>query len=143
MAQEKNLDLVEINPKADPPIVKIMSFGQFKYKLKKQEKSQRHSAKNEPKGIRLSPTISQHDMELRLNQAEKFLSANKKIKIEMRLQGREKAHSDLAFDIMKNFVQSLLKKEIAEIEQPPKRIGAKIISILKPQWQKQKKQEKA
>ena len=61
----------------------------------------------------------------------------------MRLHGREKAHSDLAFDIIKNFIQSLLEEKASEIEQPPKRMGAKIISILRPQWQKQKKQEKA
>ncbi|OQB43913.1 MAG: Translation initiation factor IF-3 [Parcubacteria group bacterium ADurb.Bin159] len=129
LSQERNLDLVEINPKTNPPIAKMMSFAQFKYKLKKQEKKQKHPASDVIKGIRLSPTISQHDLEVRLAQAKKFLAERKKIKIEMQLKGREKAHFDLALNVFQKFIQSL---ENAAVEQPPKRLGAKIIAIVKP-----------
>ena len=101
----------------------------FKYKLKKQEKKQKHPASDVIKGIRLSPTISQHDLEVRLAQAKKFLAERKKIKIEMQLKGREKAHFDLALNVFQKFIQSL---ENAAVEQPPKRLGAKIIAIVKP-----------
>lgn len=128
LSQEKNLDLVEINPKTDPPIAKIMSFAQFKYQQKKQEKRQKHPISDSIKGIRLSPNISQHDLQLRINQAKKFLDSKRKVKIEMQLKGREKAHFDLAFNIVQDFIKSF---DNVVVEQKPKRSGSKITAVLK------------
>ena len=129
MAQGKNLDLVEINPTTDPPVAKIMSFGQFKYMLKKQKKGKGSKASvEEVKGIRLSPSISEHDFNLRLNQAKKFLDKNKKVKIEIILRGREKAHTNIAFNIIQKFINSL---ENIVIENPPKRLGSKVTCLIK------------
>ncbi|MCH7758951.1 translation initiation factor IF-3 [Patescibacteria group bacterium] len=131
IAQDKGLDLIEISPKADPPIAKITDFGQFKYSLKKKEKEQKKQKKiGEVKGIRLTPRIGKHDLDFRVEKAKKFLSQNQKIKIEMILRGREKAHFSLARDLINQFI-SLLGEEV-KIEQLPKKQGHRIIALLSP-----------
>ncbi len=128
MAQEKGCDLIEISPKAAPPVAKISNFGQFKYDLKKKEQQQKSKQKKtETKGIRLSLRIGKGDLELKSNQAKKFLELGHKIKIEMILKGREKAHFDLAREIINKFIQSL---EEVNIEQPISRQGGKLIALL-------------
>jgi len=129
IAQEKNLDLIEIGPKADPPVVKIMDFGQFKYNLKKKEKQQKKQQKiGETKGIRLTPRIGRHDFDFRVKKAKEFLNRDQKIKIEMILKGREKAHFDLAKNLIDQFINSL--GEDAKIEQSPKRQGNQLIALI-------------
>ncbi|MCD6528593.1 translation initiation factor IF-3 [bacterium] len=129
-AQEKNLDLVEISPKADPPVVKIINFGDFKYHLRKQQQKQKAKEKHsEIKGIRLSLRIGKHDKELKINQAKKFLEQGHKIKVEMILKGREKAHFDLAKNIINKFIQDLEKDII--IEQPITRQEGKLTTLIR------------
>lgn len=121
MAQERGYDLVEISPKAAPPVAKLLNFGQFKYELKKKEQQQKtKQKKTEIKGIRLSLRIGKGDLELKAKQAKKFLDLGNKIKIEMILRGREKAHYDLAKEIIKHFIQNLGD---VNIEQPISKQG--------------------
>ncbi|MDA2922291.1 translation initiation factor IF-3 [Patescibacteria group bacterium AH-259-L07] len=129
MTREKGLDLVEISPKADPPVAKILDFGKFKYELQKKEKLQKKQKKvGEIKGIRLTPRIGKHDLSVRAKKAKTFLSQGQKIKIEMILRGREKAHFNLAKNLIKDFITSL--GDNIQIEQPPKRRGHRIIAII-------------
>src|SRR3989339_194648 len=108
IANEASLDLVEVNPKANPPIVKIMDYGQFKYeKEKKAHKQKAQQKKVNTKGVRLSGRISEHDLDLRLKQAIKFLEKGHKLKIELILKGREKAHPGKAKEIIESFVTKL------------------------------------
>ncbi len=133
MAQEKGLDLVEVQPKADPSICKIMDYGKLKYKMeKKQQKQRNQSKKYEIKGIRLSFRISKHDLEFRLEQAKKFLEKGNKLKIEMTLRGREKAHLSNALEIIKNFINSLKNIENFNIieEQPLTKENGKLTAII-------------
>ena len=131
IAQKKGLDLVEINPSADPPIVKILDFGRFKYDQKKKDRKQKKQQKvGGIKGIRLTPRIGKHDLDFRVTRAKQFLSENQKIKIEMILRGREKAHFDLAEKQLKQFIESL--EEEIKIEQPPKRQGNRLIAVISP-----------
>ncbi|MBL7141496.1 translation initiation factor IF-3 [Patescibacteria group bacterium] len=131
MARAKGLDLVEIDPKVDPPIVKILDFGRFKYELKRKDRQQKKQHKaGGIKGIRLTPRIGKHDLELRVTKAREFLLEKQKIKIEMVLRGREKAHFDLAEKLVKHFIE-LLGEEI-KIEQPPKRQGSRLIAVISP-----------
>lgn len=117
IAQDAGLDLVEVNPKAEPPIVKIMDFGQFKYeKEKKAHKQKVLQKKINLKGIRLSVRISEHDLDLRLQQAIKFLKKGDKLKLELILKGREKAHPQKAKEIIENFVTKLKEAEGLNIE---------------------------
>lgn len=121
MAQEVNLDLVEVNPKAEIPVAKILDLGQFKYEQdKKAHKQKALQKKVEMKNIRLSLRISKHDLDVRVEQAYKFLLKSNKTKIEMNLRGREKQHFGKAREVMMEFVTALRNKPdiIVEEEQP-------------------------
>lgn len=131
IAKEKGLDLVEISPKASPPVCKIIDYGKFLYEQKKKEQKSKKAGKaTEMKGIRLSFRIGPGDMERQKNNATSFLEANHPIRIQLILRGREKAHKGLAFEKMKGFIDSL--KEAGTLDQEPKFSGFQIVAILKP-----------
>jgi len=133
MANEADLDLVEINPKAQPPVVKIVNLGQFKYeKEKRAHKQKMQQKKTETKNIRLSFRISNHDLSMRLAQALKFLAKENKIKVEMILRGRERQHGQKAAEIINKFVDDLRANEKIEIEveQPLTKQGGRFTIIL-------------
>lgn len=96
LAQEAGLDLVEIAPKANPPVCKVMDFGKYIYRQQKIEKKQKSkSPKNEIKGIRLGIATSPHDLETKANQTKKFLAKNAKVKITLVFHGRESSKKEL------------------------------------------------
>ncbi|NCN25684.1 translation initiation factor IF-3 [Candidatus Falkowbacteria bacterium CG10_big_fil_rev_8_21_14_0_10_37_14] len=108
MAQTAELDLVEVNPKGDSPICKIMDYGQFKYERdKKLQKQKVKSKKTDTKGIRLSVRIGEHDLQVRYNKAKNFLLKGDKVKIEIRLRGRERQHPEVAAANINKFVKQL------------------------------------
>lgn len=116
---------------AKPPVVRIMDFGQFKYGLKKQQQKQRSvQKKTEIKGIRLSFRIGSNDKMVRRRQAEKFLKAGNKVRIEMLLRGREKAHQDLARQSILDFVESIEPEN--KIEQTIQKQGSKLHILITP-----------
>lgn len=107
-ARAEELDLVLINPKTNPPVAKIIDFGQFKYQQEKEERlKQAHAHVTEVKGVRLSLRIGPHDLEIRKNQAAKFLNDGDKVKIEIILRGREMQQKPLAISVVKNFVSNI------------------------------------
>lgn len=108
MAEEQEMDLVEVNPKVDLPVVKIMNYGQFKYEVEKRAHKQRVQQKKvETKGIRLSVRISKHDFDFRVNQAVKFLTGKNKLKIELVLKGRERQHPEKAREVINEFITNI------------------------------------
>lgn len=128
LAQAEELDLVEVNPKEDMPIVKIMDYGQFKYEKDKQAQKQKSKSKKaETKIIRLSVRIGAHDFNVRQEQAKKFLAKGHKTQLELRLKGREKQHPDTARDVMLKFVEQLKATAdmIVDIDEPLTRQGGK------------------
>jgi len=132
-AQEADLDLVEVNPKANPPVVKIVNLGQLKYEKEKQAHKQKMQQKKvETKNIRLTFRISEHDVEMRLAQAEKFLAKENKVKIELILRGRERQYPQKAAEIIKNFVAKIqaISDLSIEIEQPLTNQGGRFTIIL-------------
>lgn len=132
-AKDAGLDLIEVNPTAKPPVVKIMDYGQFKYeKEKKSHKQKMQQKKVDTKGIRLSVRISKHDFGFRINQAIKFFEKGHKLKLELILKGREKAHPEKAVEIFNAFVEELEKNENFNIEreQDLTKQGGKITMIL-------------
>jgi translation initiation factor IF-3 len=132
-AKENDLDLVEVNPQADLPVCKIMDYGQFKYeKEKKAHKQKLAQKKVDTKGIRLSVRISKNDFEMRIKQAMKFLEKGHKLKLELVLKGRERAHPEKAVEIINNFVAELESKEDFNIvrEQDLTKQGGRFIMIL-------------
>lgn len=135
LAREKGLDLVEVSPKTVPPICKIMDFGKYQYKIAKQERIHKAKQKTtETKGIRLSPRISLHDMETKAKQAEKFMIGGSKVKIDLLMRGREKAHADLAEKKINEFLTIINSNPDFTgkivMEQPPKRQAWGMITII-------------
>lgn len=133
LAQEARLDLVEVNPKAKVPVVKIVNLGQMKYEKEKLAHKQKMQQKKvEMKNIRLSFRISDHDLQLRLRQAEKFLLKEYKIKTELFLRGRERQYPKKAAEIVRTFVEELKKNENLkiEVEQPLTNQGGRFTMIL-------------
>jgi translation initiation factor IF-3 len=118
-AWAKNLDLVQVTEKTVPPVVKIAEYGKYLYALQKKDKSPKRTS--EVKGIRLSYNISLHDMEMRVAQAEKFLKKGDKVKIELRLRGREKAFGNLSKEKVNQFLDMLQKLVPCKIDKELKR----------------------
>lgn len=130
-AREQELDLVEMNPKAQPPVCKITDFTHFKYQKEKEIKKQKaKSHASETKGIRLSIRIGDHDLGIRQMQAEKFLNRGDKIKIEIILRGRENARPQLAFEVINRFVERLHGVMPVQVEQPPSKQANKVFAIV-------------
>jgi len=128
-ARESGLDLVEVQPKAVPPICKILDYGQFQYEQEKHRQKQKAKQKKvEVKGIRLSLRIGEHDKETRRAQAAKFLEQGHKVKLDIVLRGRERAHTDQGKEIMESFAKSLGDDVI--IEQPFSRQGGRLSLII-------------
>ena len=120
VAQERNLDLIQITEKLEIPVCKIMDYGKYQYSEKKQERKSAQKQKiGEMKGIKLGFNISPHDLETRAKQAEKFLKQGNKVRIEMRLRGREKALQGFArekinkfTEILGNFIPYKIEREL-------------------------------
>ena len=132
LSKEKNLDLIQVTAKVDPPVCKIGDYGKYLYQLKKKESSSKQK-KSETKGIRLSFKISEHDMQTRMKQAEKFLKKGDKIKIELRLRGREKAHQDMAREKIKKFVEELNNLIPVKTEREIKKEPRGLVTIISKQ----------
>lgn len=119
-AKEEGLDLVEVAGQADPPVCRIVDFQKFLFARKKQErKAKSGTKKSELKEFRFGPTIGDHDLNVRLGRARKFLETNNKVKFTIRFRGRQMAHPELGFEIMKQVGQTLrdVGKEEAEAKK--------------------------
>ncbi len=131
LAQEEGLDLVKISPNEVPPVCKIMDYGKYKFEMAKQAKERRKNQKIvEIKEVQLSMTIDVGDINVKAKQASKFLGEGNKVKVTIRLRGRQMAHANLAKDVIMNFYEML--KEIAVVEKPLNMEGRNLILILAP-----------
>lgn len=131
LAAEKEMDLVEINPKANPPVAQLTDFGSFKYQREKEARKQRvKSHVSELKGIRLSIRISEHDMEVRQMQAERFLNRGDKVKIEIILRGRENNQVHIAHEVINRYAAMIQQHLSIGFEQEIKQQGNKVTAIV-------------
>ncbi|MCX6779367.1 MAG: translation initiation factor IF-3 [Candidatus Magasanikbacteria bacterium] len=131
IAEERGYDLVVVNPVANPPVAKLLNLGQYKYEKEKELKKQKQALKQvETKGIRLTPRIGIHDLEMRQKQALEFLQDGNKIKVDIILKGRERQHMDIAFTLINNFINFLKQGLTIKVEQPPQNQGGRISTIL-------------
>ncbi len=132
IAEEKEMDLVMVNPKANPPICKIANYGKLKYEKEKLDhKKKLANKKTEIKGIRLSFKIKGNDLETKIKQAKKFLESGNNVKIDLVLKGREKAHADNAKDLIQEFINGLDTDNIKIIQDIQKQ-GGKYSAIVAP-----------
>ncbi len=131
LAREQGLDLVEVSPKANPPVAKLINFDKFRYQQMKLAQSQRKNQKKvEVKGIRLSVRTGIHDLEFKAHSAEKFLKEGNKVKIDLMLRGRELANVGYAFEQVQKFLKMVTVPH--NVEVAPKKLGHIIIALLAP-----------
>lgn len=131
LAKEKMLDLVEVSPKAVPPVCRIMDYGKHLYQQSKQLRLAKAKQKKiEIKGVRLGLRTDTHDMEFKRAQSEKFLRQGDKVKIDIVLRGREKAHQDLARKNLQEFISGITVPY--KIEDPIKRFPGGFNVIIAP-----------
>lgn len=131
IAHKKELDLVVMSPNAKPMVCKIMDFGKFVYEQQKKEKEAKKKQKVVTvKEIRLSATIEEHDIEIKANNARKFLLEEDKVKVTVRFRGREIENSQVGFKILNLFVEKL--GDVYTIEKPARQEGRNMIMILAP-----------
>ena len=131
LARSQGLDLIEVSPKANPPVVRILSYDKYRYHLDKAIQQQKKKQKKiEVKGIRLSIRIGTHDLRFKADQADKFLIKGNKVKVELILRGRERANVDFAFSVFEKFMASVSTEHA--IEQHPKKLGNIISAIIVP-----------
>ncbi|AFZ15022.1 bacterial translation initiation factor 3 (bIF-3) [Crinalium epipsammum PCC 9333] len=131
LAEEKDLDLVLVSDKADPPVCRIMDYGKYKFELEKkarEAKKKQHTA--DVKEVKMRYKIEEHDYQVRVNQAERFLKAGDKVKATITFRGREIQHSDLAEELLKRMATDL--QEMAEVQQAPKKEGRNMMMLLSP-----------
>jgi translation initiation factor IF-3 len=117
IAQERNLDLIQVTEKVEPPVCKIGDYGKYLYQEEKKGKSAKKHKGGELKGIRLTFNISLHDLETRVRQAEKFLSKGDKVRIELPLRGRQKALGNFAKEKVGKFLEILKNTTPIKIER--------------------------
>jgi translation initiation factor IF-3 len=130
-ANEAELDLVEVSPKADPPVCKVMDYGKYKYlQTKKSHTAKKKQASGQLKEVKLRPKTEEHDLQVKLRNIERFLTGGHKTKVSIVFRGREMAHKDLGERMMGRIIGET--KEWGVAEHPPKFEGRSIIVILAP-----------
>ncbi len=135
LAGERELDLVEVSPNADPPVVKLMDFGKYQYERAKRDREARKASKNiEVKEIRLRPKTGEHDLAFKIRQARSFLESGAKVKVRIRFRGREITHPEVARAQMERISGEL--SDISSVEQRPGFEGRTILMILAPTVQR-------
>jgi translation initiation factor IF-3 len=128
VAKNRGLDLVEVNPKAVPPVCKIMDYGRFKYEEKKREnEAKKRQIQVELKEVKLRPKTDDHDLDVKAKHIRRFLEEGNKVKVTCRFRGREITHPETAERQLVHFIE--VTRDIAIIEQPP-RMEAKTMTIL-------------
>ena len=129
LAQEAELDLVKVAPKAQPPVCKIIDYGKYRYELARKEKEAKKKQKTvEIKEVRLSPNIDTNDLNTKVNNARKFVSKGNKVKVTLRFRGREMAHVQQSKHILDDFAKQL--EDVATVEKQPKLEGRNMSMVL-------------
>jgi len=122
MAEKRDLDLVEVAPKANPPVCKIMNYGKYIYRQQKREKKNKKKQSSSPlKEMRFRPRINEHDIMTKVNKITEFLKNGSKVKLTVMFRGREMAHKDFGIETLDNVLDKL--SDVADIDNEPLMIG--------------------
>lgn len=129
LAEEAGLDLVEVSPNAKPPVCKILDYGKYKYEQQKKAAEARKKQKTvDVKEVKIRPGIEDHDYQVKMRNARKFLENGDKVKVTMRFRGREMAHQDIGMDLLKRMIEELA--DVGKVDLHPKMEGRQIIMVL-------------
>lgn len=129
IANEHGLDLVEVAPHAKPPVCRIMDYGKYRYQQQmkdRESKKKQHVIK--VKEVRFRPRIDEHDLQMKVNRARKFLEDGNKVKINLMFRGREMAHRETGEELVDRIIEML--SDVGEVEKPPASEGRFIIAFL-------------
>jgi translation initiation factor IF-3 len=131
LARQKGVDLVEISPTANPPVCRLVQIGKFRYEQAKREKeSRKHQHASTVKEIQLSPRIDPHDLGIKLTHAVDFLCEDMKVKVALKFRGREMAHTEIGFDVIKKFLSQV--EPYGHPDFTPKLNGRNIVVMITP-----------
>jgi translation initiation factor IF-3 len=132
MAENRGLDLVEVAPNADPPVCRLMDYGKYLYEQNKREREARKKQKVvEVKEVRMQPNTDSHDIEVKSNQARRFLQEGDKVKFTIRFRGRQFAHQDIGIRMLEDVAEKL--RDVAVVEVQPQTEGRRLIMVVAPQ----------
>ena len=141
LAEDRHLDLVEVAPKARPPVCRIMDFGKYRYEQQKREKEVRKKQKIITiKEVKLRPNIEQHDFEVKLKNARRFIEEGNKVKVTIMFRGRELSHPELGSEVLTKLAKAL--EDVVSVERTAKLEGKNMTMILSPKAQKAQKTKK-
>lgn len=131
VAENSSLDLVKVAPQAKPPVCKIMDYGKYRYELQKKDKEAKKNQKTiRVKEIKMSPTIEEHDLKVKANQAVKFLEGGDKVKVSVKFRGRQMGHTDQGREVLDWFFDEI--SDYAQIDKPAKLEGRNMVMYVLP-----------
>jgi translation initiation factor IF-3 len=130
IAEETGVDLIEISPNSNPPVAKVVDWGKYQYqKMKEQQKNRKHAKAAELKQVRIGLKIGSNDLDIKLRQIREFLSGGHKVKILIFFRGREMAHQELGYEMIKRIATQL--EENAIVEQSPQMAGRNLSIVIR------------
>ena len=131
ISEEKELDLVEVAPQAKPPVCRIMDYGKFKYeKAKKAKKAKKKQNIMNVKEVQMGVKIDEHDFNVKLRMARRFLTNNDKVKIRVKFRGREMMHQDLGYELMDRLIEGT--SDLGKVESKARMEGRNMFMVLAP-----------
>jgi len=137
LAEERDLDLVEVSPNTDPPVCRIMDFGKFQYERQRKEREARKQQKTiEVKEIQLRPKTDDHHLSFKVRDARRWISEGMKVRVRVRFRGRERDYPDIAQERLQRIADEL--RDVAVVEQPPMTEGGTMLMVLAPSSDKKK-----
>ena len=135
IAEEANLDLVEVSPNADPPVCRVMDYGKYLFELKKKQNANKKKQRIvHVKEVKFRPGTDEGDYQIKLRNLKKFLEKGDKAKVTLRFRGREMAHRELGAQMLERIKKDL--EEFANVEQFPKMEGRQLTMVLAPKSKK-------
>ena len=142
MAEEEGLDLVEVGPNQSPPICRILDYGRFKYiQCKKQREARKVSrSASKQKEVRLSPVMSDNDIETKIKMTKNLLSEGAKVRVFVRFRGRQRAHPEIAMKVLRKVAEGVAT--VAKLEKPPGMEGRVLSILLAPSSQQNQQKER-
>jgi translation initiation factor IF-3 len=144
LAQDEGLDLVEVGPNQNPPVCRLLDYGRFKFIQNKKQREARMVSRSasKQKDVRLSPVMSDNDIDTKINMTKKLLAEGAKVRVFVRFRGRQRAHPEIAMQVLRKVAEGVAS--VAKLEKPPGMEG-RVLSILlapSPQQKERERQEK-
>ena len=128
-AQGDGLDLVEIAPNADPPVCRIMDFGKYKYEQSiKRKKARKNQQSRSVKEVKFHANVGEHDYDTKVRHLQEFLEKGHKVKVTLTFRGRENAHRELGFELIKRVIKDC--EDLSSVDMSPKMVGRNLVTVL-------------